>query len=572
MKSANYVMCLGILLGSYSTIPLYAHTESNTEVSLEQVYYNEEATSGNIQQQDLENDAEKLFKDKLCTELKKGVKPRKIKSCKNETLRQVALSIYENNYDTTFRVNTFQPVYSPEALGKLLHIGNGYSTFQHVTGIVMKPGKHIIIVTGAKEGSKIGLKVAELYAPDQGDKDWSLHSEKFELKNGINIIDKQTDWTGLAYIDYYFEHPEKENEVKVHFVTGEVNGYFDASKHSNSQWDEMLSKAVYPVFDAVGSNIHLAYPVADLQKYASGKGKELIGVYEELVSKQHEIIGWKKYGLIPKNKIFARVNYGYYMFRDGEGVAFKFDTMNRVANPDHMRYKDEDACWGFSHEVGHVHQLQTYLSWGGLGETSNNICTRYCTQAFGYKNRLEKAFSSAEKNFLQDGMAGKVSKARAEGGMNDSIIVSCKENPDLGLSYLETDVFERLVPFWKLQCYFTQHGMPDFYPDLYEKMRQSEKDHPELKDLDRHKNVVPFQLNFIKGASLVAKKNLYPYFEKFGFFRLLKLTYGDYGTYTYNMTAEMRDAFKKEMEQLENDKKISPLTSEELNELIYAHE
>lgn len=169
-------------------------------------------------------------------------------------------------------------------------------------------------------------------------------------------------------------------------------------------------------------------------------------------------------------------------------------------------------------------------------------------------------------------MAGKVSKARAEGGMNDSIIVSCKENPDLGLSYLETDVFERLVPFWKLQCYFTQHGMPDFYPDLYEKMRQSEKEHPELKDLDRHKNVVPFQLNFIKGASLVAKKNLYPYFEKFGFFRLLKLTYGDYGTYTYNMTAEMRDAFKKEMEQLENEKKISPLTSEELNELIYAHE
>ena len=218
MKSANYVMCLGILLGSYSTIPLYAHTESNTEVSLEQVYYNEEATSEKIQQQDLEKDAEKLFKDKLCTELKKGVKPRKIKSCKNETLRQLALSIYENNYDTTFRVNTFQPVYSPEALGKLLHIGNGYSTFQHVTGIVMKPGKHIIIVTGAKEGSKIGLKVAELYAPDQGDKDWSLHSEKFELKNGINIIDKQTDWTGLAYIDYYFEHPEKENEVKVHFL------------------------------------------------------------------------------------------------------------------------------------------------------------------------------------------------------------------------------------------------------------------------------------------------------------------------------------------------------------------
>ena len=99
----------------------------------------------------------------------------------------------------------------------------------------------------------------------------------------------------------------------------------------------MLANAVYPVFDATGSNIHLAYPVEDLKKYAPGQGKELIDVYEQLVSKQHEIIGWKKYNHITNNKIFARVNYGYYMFRDGDGVAFKFDTMKRVADPVHMR-------------------------------------------------------------------------------------------------------------------------------------------------------------------------------------------------------------------------------------------
>ena len=156
--------------------------------------------------------------------------------------------------------------------------------------------------------------------------------------------------------------------------------------------------------------------------------------------------------------------------------------------------------------------------------------------------------------------------------MNDSIISSCKENPDKAISYLETDVFERLVPFWKLQCYFTQNGYPDFYPDLYEKMRNSEKEHPELKDLDRSSNVVPFQLNFIRGASLLAGKNLYPYFEKFGFFRILKLSYDDYGNYTYEMTTEMRDRFKKEMEELEKQQLIKPLTPEELNALIYAKE
>lgn len=103
-------------------------------------------------------------------------------------------------------------------------------------------------------------------------------------------------------------------------------------------------------------------------------------------------------------------------------------------------------------------------------------------------------------------------------------------------------------------------------------MRNSEKDYPELKNINRHKNVVPFQLNFIRGASIVSGKNLYPYFEAYGFFRLLDLTYGDYGTYSYKMTAKMRDAFKKEMKGLENKKVIKPLTSEELKALLYAKE
>lgn len=565
MKKINYLLCVSLLLGSYS-LPSYARIASTSETGV--ICGIEESLGDN----ELSAMASKLFSDPLCTKLRKKIRKRSIERCGNDELRKLAMSIYNGQYDMKFRVNSFKPVYSPSALGRMLHIGNGYSTFQHLTGIVLDPGKHIIIVDGLKEGSKLGVKVAELYAPNQGNKDWSLHTERFELVNGINVIEKTSVWTGLAYMDYYFEHPETENEIKVHFVTGKVNGYFDASVNSNAEWDEMLSKAVYPIFDATGSNIHLAYPVDDLKKYAAGKGQELIGIYEELVSKQHEIIGWKKYGLVPDNKIFARVNYGYYMFRDGNGVAFKFDTMRRVANPDHMRTKDEDACWGFSHEVGHVHQLRPYLSWGGLGETSNNICTRYCTQALGYKNRLEKYFEKAEKDFLENEMSGSVSEARVKGGMKDSVISSTDVNPDYALSYLETEFFERLVPFWKLQCYFTKNGYPDFYPDLYEKMRNSEKDYPELKDFNRHENVVPFQLNFIRGASVVSVKNLYPFFEAYGFFRLLDLTYGDYGTYSYKMTAEMRDAFKKEMKDLEDKKIIKPLTSEELKALLYAKE
>lgn len=37
-------------------------------------------------------------------------------------------------------------------------------------------------------------------------------------------------------------------------------------------------------------------------------------------------MGLEKYGKIPKNRVFARVNFNYYMFRDGDGVAYLGDN------------------------------------------------------------------------------------------------------------------------------------------------------------------------------------------------------------------------------------------------------
>ncbi len=514
-----------------------------------------------------------IFKDDLWTELREDVTEEEINACNNMLARYLGLGILNGTYAKDFRVNSFEPVYDPNKLGQILHIGNGYSRFQHVTGIVMKPGVNVILVDGLKEGSSVGLRVAKLYAPEQEEaNDWGLHTEYIPLTEGVNVVTKSNSWTGLAYVDYYFDNPENENTIKIHFVNGVVNGYFDSSKDTNEDWDRLLNNAVYPVFDAVGRYSQLAYPVEDLRRYAPSKGLELVGVYDTLVYKQQEIIGLKKYNRIPKNKIFARVNYGYYMFRDGNGVAFKYDTMSRVASPDNMKEGDEDACWGFSHEVGHVHQLEPYLSWGGLGETSNNICSRYCTQALGYNNRLANAFTSSIKNLMDNASAGKQSASRAEGGMSDTKIYSIKENPDLAMSYLEVDVFERLVPFWRLQCYFVNNGYKDFYPDLYERMRTTEERYPEMATLSRHENVVPYQFNFIKEACLLTKMNLYPYFEAYGFFRLLTLTYGDYGTFTYRMTAEMRDTFKAELDALVQEGVIREMTDEELHAMIHAEE
>jgi len=49
-----------------------------------------------------------------------------------------------------------------------------------------------------------------------------------------------------------------------------------------------------------------------------------------------------------------------------------------------------DPCWGFSHEVGHVHQTRPMFNWGGLGEVSNNLFSLYVTRSFGNKTRVSE--------------------------------------------------------------------------------------------------------------------------------------------------------------------------------------
>lgn len=47
-------------------------------------------------------------------------------------------------------------------------------------------------------------------------------------------------------------------------------------------------------------------------------------------------MGLDKYGKIPENRVLARVNFNYYMFRDGDGVAYLGNdgTMRMVTDPE----------------------------------------------------------------------------------------------------------------------------------------------------------------------------------------------------------------------------------------------
>jgi len=491
----------------------------------------------------------KVFKTPLALELKKRIKKKDIEKISDPQLKAAALLMAGKKYETAYRVADYAAWLKPTTLGRELMIGDGYSKYEGITGIYLPVGRQVILVEGIAPGKDLRLLVPnwnrrapEGIEPTKDPAGWGIKRQEFPLKNGVNIIELRKH-DGLAYIDYYSDTPEKEPAVRVHFVNGKVNGYFDIAKNNDADWNRLIDHAVYPVIDAKGRHIQIAYPAEDCKKYAYGRGVELISNYDSLVYRQHRILGLIKYNKVPKNHILARVNYNYYMFRDGDGVAYMGtkpgNAMPLVVDP--ARVIKGDPCWGFSHEVGHVHQLRPYLNWGGLGEVSNNIFSLYGTTSFGNKNRI-----SEQKNYQ---------KAR------DSIIAR-------RICYLQdNDVFNRLVPFWQLQLYFTgAGGYADFYPDLFEAFRQqgateSSKEQRSGGWGNRGRNPAVYQLNFVKTVCKVGKTDLTDFFDKYGFFYVGKFEFGDYGNYNYEMTEEMVNTCKKEIAALNLPKPKVDLTT-----------
>lgn len=492
------------------------------------------------------------FETPMAVSLKKNTRKKAITKITDPQLRQVAASLLNKQYDTKYRMASYSAWLTPTTLGQELMIGDGYSKYENITGVYLPEGKQLVLVSNIAEGKQVKLvipnwnrRAPEGIKPTEDPAGWGIISQDFVLQNGINILDVKNSG-GLAYIDYFSDNPATENKIEVHFPAAAVNGYFDLSVNNNDDWNKLVDNAVYPVIDARGKHIQIAYPAADCKKYAYGKGVELIKNYDSLVHLQHMLLGLVKYKKEPANHILARVNYNYYMFRDGDGVAYMGtnpgNAMPLVVDP--SRVVKGDPCWGFSHEVGHVHQLRPFVNWGGLGEVSNNLFSVYGTTSFGNSNRI-----SEQKNYQKS---------------KDSIIAR-------GICYLQDkDVFNRLVPFWQLQLYFAGvGGNKDFYPDLFEAFRQQGANDRKANGKDIHdggwgsrgSNPAIYQLNFVKTVCEVGKVDLTDFFDKYGFFYVGKFQFDDYGDYSYELTQQMVDDCKNAVKALNLPKPTIDLTT-----------
>lgn len=455
-----------------------------------------------------------LFTDLSCSQLKPGITKADLCKTKSSLLKGIAQQILAGIYCLEYRSEEYKAYASPKVLSKTLKLGNGFSKYENITGMYLESGDHVVFV-GDTCGKKISLLIPELMRkppegvkPTKDPKGWGLYKQAIKLQEGFNKI--KVEKAGNAYISYFDDDPENALAIKVHFATGKVNGYFDTAKNDDKDWNRLLDNAVSPVMDARGRFIQVAYPVEFYKEFSYGRGVELINNYDTLLRHQYTLMGLIKYDKLPQNRILARVNFNYYMFRDGDGVAYfgNKGTMRMVTNPEVVI--KGDPCWGFSHEVGHVLQMSPQMTWGGMTEVSNNIHTLYVTTRMGNKSRLkaQKQYKKARKSIIE---------------------------ADPKVSYLQDpDVFSRLVPFWQLFRYFEKNGKTDFYSDVMEQMRLR-------PDAGRGNDSIKNQFEFIKICCDVGKLDLTDFFDKWGFFWTGKMEVNDYRKYKYDITKEMVD-------------------------------
>ena len=432
---------------------------------------------------------------------------------------------WSSENEAEFRIQDFEQRQHPDVMAKV-NKTNGYSLLDNATGIVARKDRVLFIKVGETGGDTLRIKIQNLDCPN-GD-GYENGSSYYLLHEGMNRIIPEND--GLVYVLFHTRGETTGKKVRIHFLTGEVNGYFDIKKHKASQWRTLLDKATYKYFDVLGEYAHLTFPVESFRQYTPD-GKALVEVFDRIVALEHEFMGLNKYTDKQfKNRQYCHVVNKGYMYAPNYRTAYGVSTMEKVCDIDKLI---GIALWGPAHEIGHINQIRPGAKWHGMTEVTNNIYCLYVQDAFGMTTRLQKEVERPTKTY---------DDCWYERAMTEYFIRKLAHNENR-INHC------RLVPFWQLYLYCAKvKGNDDFYKDLYEAVRTTPNPATAGK----------CQLEFVKKACAAAKMDLTPFFEKFGFLKPFRQEVNDYGKRMFEVTAEDIEQTRKEIKAKKYPKQQLP--------------
>ena len=202
------------------------------------------------------------FTDWTASSLSKNFKDKHLKGMESQLMKQLAEKMLRGDYNSAYLLQSYKPIPSNKVLEQQLKLTNGYSRYENITGVYLEAGENVVLV-GDLHGRTVGLLIPDWmrqptlgYQPTKDPEGWGLKKQEILLHEGVNVINVKK--AGNVYVDYFADDPDTAPAVTIHFVTGKVNGYFDATVQSNEDWNRLLDNAVSPVMDVKGKYIQLA--------------------------------------------------------------------------------------------------------------------------------------------------------------------------------------------------------------------------------------------------------------------------------------------------------------------------
>lgn len=485
------------------------------------------------------SDYSAFFTDESCSVLKAGITESQIETIPQAKMRELAFALLNNEYAPAFRAADYRPYQHPNIMAAK-NKTNKYSLRDNPTGIYAEAGEELFIMLGdVYEGAQISMLIQDLSGGYN-------NSKTVSLTEGLNRVIAPIG--GLIYIlnhvddDIPLVLESKESKaaaaaktVKVHFLFGKVNGYFDIQKNTEADWTVLLKNAKYQDIDILGKYAHITWTVADF-KTNNTEITKTVDNYDKLVYRQQEFQGLVKYNRMFNNRMHFSVDYKTES-PNASDYRTVYNDGSYYAEPFCVPSKFAARCWGPAHEVGHCNQTRPGMKWAGMTEVTNNILSLHIQTSFGETCKLQKDKVSPtdEKGIKIPGTFANIYEASAA-----LIITGSRAHclPNIASIVRET----QLVPFWQLKLYMIDAlGKTDFYRDLYEYARNN--DSPSVTG----KNAGLDQLDFVRQVCHLSGLNMLDFFEKWGFLKPVNTTLNDYGNKSFIITESQIKELKNEI-------------------------
>lgn len=468
------------------------------------------------------------FEDVLCTRLKAeyaGMTDEELTTRLTEdgmpaSLTDIAIKVKDDcwaAYEKDFRIHAYK-AYSDATYWNDKMKSTGGSFMGNPTGIYVKGSENLYVFVGDDIPSD-----ATLYLAGCIDNQMIENARTgTRLTKGLNVIPGTKD--ALYYVVYTADTKAMTKKLtewppmNIHIEGGVVNGYYELSRHSDTDYKALLAAATHLRFTVKGDESLFNFKTASYRKIWPNAIDRSICWFDSLTVWQKELMGFCEAVALGKRDFYPHNLSGgeaiFPIYYNNPNFAIEGEEKDAGwanSTPYRTSYNSE-ACISSAFDVYHISNLDDWCSAHECGHNNQStISLEGCTEV---SNNL---FSNMVR-FI------------------DGIVTSTGTTPTKTMDdYVERQPFyirdlnERIRMYYQLYLYFHQaRKNTAFYPTLFQELRNSP-----LTLYQTYNN--NGGLKFVRMVCKVAQQDLTDFFRAYGFFEPGKLAIEDYGDHQMNV-------------------------------------